>query len=210
MAEMSMNKVIHGAFRRDLDRFAGALSAVLPGDTARARQLHGAWANFDDQLTHHHQGEHTIAWPALKSMGMSSEVLATMDAEHAKMAGALTDSRSAMDAFALGASEADSQRALAAIQQLKTVMIPHLDHEEAEFEEFYLSKRETPEMKAMGRAFGKVSPARGGRFFAWVLDGASPDEKRTVTKEVPGPVLTVMGGIFGRSYRKNIAPVWRK
>lgn len=32
-------------------------------------------------------------------------------------------------------------------------------------------------MKAMDRAFAKVGPVRGGRFFAWVLDGASPDER---------------------------------
>ena len=31
--EMSMNKVIHGAFRRDLDRFVGALTTFRPGDT---------------------------------------------------------------------------------------------------------------------------------------------------------------------------------
>ena len=36
MAEMSMNKVIHGAVRRDLDRFADALRTFRPGDTERA------------------------------------------------------------------------------------------------------------------------------------------------------------------------------
>ena len=66
MAEMSMNKAIHGAVRRDLDRFIAALTAFPPGDPARAQQLDAAWANFDDQLTHHHEGEHTIAWPALR------------------------------------------------------------------------------------------------------------------------------------------------
>jgi hypothetical protein len=89
------------------------------------------------------------------------------------------------------------------------VTVQHLDHEEAELEELYLSKRDTPEMKAMGRAFGKVSPARGGRFFAWVLDGASADEQATVRREVPGPVITIIGGIFGRGYRKDVASVWQ-
>ena len=42
MAEMSMNKVIHAAVRRDLDRFIAALSAFPPGDTARAQQLSAA------------------------------------------------------------------------------------------------------------------------------------------------------------------------
>ncbi len=58
-------------------------------------------------------------------------------------------------------------------------------------------------------AFAKVGPVRGGRFFAWVLDGASPDERTAVTSEVPGPVLAVITVLFGRSYRKDVAPVWR-
>ena len=43
MATMSMNKVIHGAVRRDLDRFAGALESFPAGDSARAAQLGRAW-----------------------------------------------------------------------------------------------------------------------------------------------------------------------
>ena len=91
MSEMSMNKVIHGAFRRDLDRFTAALGAFPAGDTARARRLGAAWANFDDQLTYHHEGEHTIAWPALRSVGVPDDTLVAMDAEHDAMAAALAD-----------------------------------------------------------------------------------------------------------------------
>ena len=209
MTEMSMNRAIHGAFRRDLDRFISALRSFPPGDLARAKQLGVAWENFDDQLTYHHQGEHTIAWPALQTLGVSKEVLATMDAEHETMAAALAETRTAMGALSRTAGAAESQTALAAFEKLQTVTTHHLDHEEAELEDFYLSKRETPEMKAMGKAFGKVSPSRGGRFFAWLLDGASLDERKAVTREVPGPVISIIGGVFGRSYRKNVAPVWK-
>lgn len=59
MSGMSMNKAIHGAFRRDLERFTGALRTFPSGDMTRAQQLATAWANFDDQLSYHHQGEHT-------------------------------------------------------------------------------------------------------------------------------------------------------
>jgi len=209
MTEMSMNKAIHGAFRRDLDRFIAALRTFPVGNRVRAGQLGLAWENFDDQLKHHHEGEHTIAWPALQSLGVSREILTTMDAEHDKMGQALTQARAAMSSLVRSASEEDAKRALGAFESLKTVTIQHLDHEESELEQFYLSKRQTPEMKAMGKAFGKVSPARGGRFFAWVLDGASPAERATVTGEVPGPVIAIIGGLFGRSYRKNVAPVWK-
>jgi Hemerythrin HHE cation binding domain len=208
MAQMSMNKAIHGAFRRDLDRFVSALERFTPGDRPRAAQLETAWANFDDQLTHHHEGEHEIAWPALLAVGVSPDLVATLDADHETMATALADSRTAMATFAASASRSDADAALGAMQKLRDVTLAHLDHEEAEIEDVYLSKQDTPQMKAMGRAFGRVSPVRGGRFFAWVLDGASIDEREAVTAQVPGPVLGIIGGVFGRSYRKNVAPAW--
>jgi Hemerythrin HHE cation binding domain len=209
MSEMSMNKVIHGAFRRDLARFIDALGRFPAGNRVRAAQLGAAWANFDDQLTVHHEGEHEIAWPALQSMGVSPELLATMDAEHETMADALAETRTAMAALVRTADAEDAAAALTAFQGLKEVTVKHLDHEEAELEAVYQTKRDTPEIKAMGRAFGKVSPSRGGRFFAWVLDGASPEERAALQHEVPGPVVTIIGGIFGRGYRKNVASVWR-
>ncbi len=205
-----MNKAIHGAVRRDLDRFVAALDAFTPGDRSRAARLHAAWVNFDDQLSVHHHGEHDIAWPALQAVGVDAGTLATMDAEHATMAAALTDTRAAMEALERTAAATDRDAALAAMTKLQSVTVEHLDHEEAETEDVYLAKRDTPEIRAMGKEFGKVSPARGGRFLAWVLDGASPEERAAVTDSVPGPVLSIVGGIFGRGYRKSIAPTWRQ
>jgi len=209
MAEMSMNKAIHGAFRRDLNRFVTALSSFPPDDVKRGNQLAAAWSNFDDQLTHHHTGEHEIAWPALTAVGVSPSLLDTMDAEHDSMAAAVSDVRAAVPALQRAASIDDVSAARAAFERLQAVTVAHLEHEEAELEPVYFENKDTPEIKAMGRAFGKVSPARGGRFFAWVSDGASPDEMAALRRDIPGPVLAIIGGIFGRGYRKDIAPVWK-
>ena len=204
-----MNKAIHGAFRRDLARFTAALSSFTPGDVKRGNQLAAAWANFDEQLTIHHTGEHEIAWPALTAVGVSPGLLATMDVEHDAMATAIVDVRAAVPALTRTASIDDVSTALAAFERLQVVTVAHLEHEESELEPVYLEKKDTPEIKAMGRAFGKVSPARGGQFFAWVTDGASPDEMAALKRDVPGPVFAIIGGIFGRGYRKNIATVWQ-
>jgi hemerythrin-like domain-containing protein len=209
MVEMSMNKAIHGAFRRDLTRFMTALSSFQPGDVVRGKQLATAWSNLDDQLTRHHESEHEIAWPALTAVGVSPTVLASMDTEHDAMAAAIVGVRAAMPALQSTASVDDVSTAREAFERLQAVTVEHLDHEEAEIEPIYLEKSDTPEIKAMGRAFGKVDPASGGRFFAWVADGASADETAAISRDVPGPVLTIVGGIFGRGYRKNIAPVWK-
>ena len=204
-----MNKAIHGAVRRDLGRFVGALGAFRDGDTTRAAQLGTAWDNFDAQLTVHHEGEHEIAWPAMESIGVSKELLATFDEEHDRMAEALAATHAAMASLRASATGADAAAARTAMEHLRAITNAHLDHEEAETEAVYLANADGPEMKAMGKQFAKVSPAKGGRFFAWVLDGASPAERAAITDSVPGPVLAIIGGIFGRGYRREVASVWR-
>jgi len=209
MATMSMNKAIHGAVRRDIDRFLKALASFADGDKARAAQLGKAWDNFDDQLTRHHEGEHEIAWPALASIGVPQALLDTFDQEHEALASALEDTRGAMTKLRGSGSATDAQTARAAFERLQSVAGSHLDHEEAEIEPVYAQHKDSPEMKAMGRKFGQVSPAVGGRFFAWVMEGASPEERAAITESVPKPVLMIIGGIFGRGYRRDVASVWR-
>lgn len=209
MPTMSMNKVIHAAFRRDLERFIGALSTFPDGDTARAAGLGRAWDNFDAQLTTHHEGEHAVAWPHLERAGVAREVLDRMDAEHHVMAEALGGARAAMQALRTQPSADRAVAARAAVEHLRTATLTHLDHEEAQLEAFYLAHEDHPEIKAMGREFGRQSPAVAGRFFAWATDGAAPEEDAALHDSVPGPVFAVLNGIWGRGYRKDVAPVWR-
>jgi hypothetical protein len=209
MATMSMNKAIHAAIRRDLERFIGALTTFRDGDVGRARQLGVAWQSFDAQLTDHHEGEHEIAWPHLERAGVSRGLLDEMDAEHETMAAALDRARTAMAALRASPGSGEAANALSSMQQLREVTVQHLDHEEAELEAFYQENVDHPEIKAMGREFSKGGPAKAGRFFAWVTDGASPEEQQAVEGNVPKPVLRVLTALFGRGYRKDVAPVWR-
>jgi hypothetical protein len=209
MAEMSMNTVIHRAVRRDLTRFLDATARFPAGDRARAGQLAKAWDNFHFELTYHHEGEHETAWPALQAVGVSPELLATLDGEHDAMAAALTETASAMGTQRASASAADAAAAHTSFERLQEVTVAHLDHEEAELEPVYQAHRDSPEIKEMGKKFSKVSPGRAGRYFAWLTDGAGPEEMSSIRGTVPTPVLTIINGVFGRSYRREVAPVWR-
>lgn len=206
MSAMSMNTAIHNAFRRDLDRFRDALASLKENDSARIAQLRKAWANFHLQLTHHHEGEHDIAWPALKAVGVSAETIAAMDAEHDVLAKALD---SADASFAALGAPGSVQAATVSLAALREAMITHLDHEEAELEQVYRAKRDTPEIKAMGKQFSKVPPKQGGVFMAWVQDGADSATMAGLKDNVPGPVLKLIPMIFGRSYYRDVAPAWR-
>ena len=210
MAEMSMNKVIHGAVRRDLDRFISALESFSEGDQRRANELNTAWVNFDDQLTYHHEGEHETVWPALQRVGVSPDLLTTMDTEHETMAQALIGTGAAMVDLVRAPARQRADNARVAFERLRSVTTAHLDHEEAQLEQVYLDNKDHPAIKEMAKTLAKVSPARGGRFFAWLLDGASPDQRAALSDTVPSPVLKIITVIFGRGYKKNVASVWRR
>jgi hemerythrin-like domain-containing protein len=210
MAEMSMNRVIHGAVRRDLDRFSDALSVLDSGDKRRVEQVSAAWANFHEQLSRHHSSEHRIAWPALRKAGISDDLITQFDAEHDRMAAALESADQAIRSLS-GAPNAENVKAAGeAVVTLRATATEHLDHEEAELEPFYLEKAHTPEMKAMGRQFGReYTVPEAGTYFAWLQDGASGDELVALRQNVPGPVVAAISRVFGGKYRRTIAPTWR-
>jgi hemerythrin-like domain-containing protein len=206
---MSMNEVIHCAIRRDLERFRRALDAFSDGDRERAAALDRAWTNFDAQLTEHHEGEHEIAWPALKAIGVAEPTIASFDAEHEKMAADLAATREAMATLRRTAARTDADVAAAALAQLQTTTVTHLDHEEQETEAALAQHDGDPAVKEMGKKFSKrAGLPTAGIFFAWVQDGATPEEQSALKDSVPGPVLAIIGGIFGRRYRRDVAPVW--
>ncbi len=208
MPEMSMNRAIHGAFRRDITRFLQALGEFADGDVPRARQLSAAWRNFQRQLEHHHRGEHEIAWPALRALGVGDDTLAQLDAEHDAMAAALAEASAAMTN--LGRSATGGAEARAAMHRLQDVMVGHMEHEESITEPVYVDHRESDAVKEMGRRFGRAqSPLASGTFLAWVLDGATDEERRGIADNVPGPVITLVGGLLGAPYRWRVAPTWQ-
>lgn len=204
---MSMNKVIHGAVRRDLHRFLAALEQLRPDDTVLAGRIVDAWDHFEEQLHEHHTGEHAIAWPALEAVGVSRELITQFDSEHEAMSAALAGASDAMAALRRTPGEQQITAARAAVTHLQQETLTHLAHEESEVEAVYLASVDRPEIKAMTREFRKGGPAKGGRLFAWVSDGASPDERATLKEMAPAPVLFVMGA-FGRDYRRRVGGLW--
>lgn len=210
MAEpISMNRLIHAAVRRDLTRFGNALADFPNGSAARAGQLHTAWKYFYGELDYHHHGEHDIAWPALESVGVPKVTLDQMDAEHDRLAEALGTADTAFAALARTPTEASAKDARAAITTLQSVVDEHLTHEEAELEPVYQAKKETPEMKAMGRKFSKRNAKEAGDFFAWLQNGATPNEQAALRANVPAPIVAIFTRLLGRNYRRNVAPVWQ-
>jgi hypothetical protein len=206
---MSFNRVVHGAILRDLDRFTEALS-TLGGGEWRVEQVSTAWANFQDQLHRHHSGEHRIAWPTLRKLGISDGLLTQFDAEHERMAAALEAADEAMRSLRGTPSAERVNAARDAVTALRATTAEHLDHEDAELEPVFAEHERTPEMKEMRHAFQRdLTLPETGTYFAWLQDGASRDELAGLWHTVPRPVVSIISRIFGGKYRRTIAPAWK-
>ena len=87
----------------------------------------------------------------------------------------------------------------------------HLDHEEQEIEPVYLENVDSPAIKEMGKKFAKAEPGPGRRASSPGCSTAPrPQERAALSENIPEPVLAIITALFGRSYRKEVAPVWTR
>lgn len=207
--QLTMNRVIHAAVRRDLDRLDRALAGLADGDLPRAQALDRAYRNLHDELHHHHVGEDTHIWPMLASVGVDRGLLDTMESEHSAMAEALAATGTAMAALAVSGRAADAAAARASLQRTRDVTERHLRHEETELEPQLAPFHDSPEWKAVEKKLRSQPLPVAGRFFAWLTDGMSAEHRAFLKQTVPTPVVTVLSRVFGRRYHRDVAPTWR-
>jgi hypothetical protein len=207
-AHLTMNTVIHAAFRRDLARFDTALATFPDGSHERAVQVVAAWDNFAHQLHHHHQDEETIFWPAFRELGADEGLTSDLGGEHAHMLAALDHADEVVRRLPSDPSTARAADARAAVGELGEVLRAHLAHEEAELEPWVATVLDTPQMRQARAAVRKGHRGGTGTFVAWLLDGATPDDVAGLRREIPAPVVATLNAIPGRHYRRTIAPVW--
>jgi hemerythrin-like domain-containing protein len=207
---MTMNRLIHGAVRRDLDRLHDALGEVRDGDRGRAVDLERAYGFLRDELTRHHEGEDQHLWPWLASVGVDPDLLTTLEAEHATMSQALAETGASMRTYAAGGSAADAAAAQASVVRTREIVEQHLTHEENELEPQMQPHLESPGWKTVEKKLRAVSPGVAGCFFAWLTDGMSEPGRAYLRSTVPTPVVVGLSRLLGRRYNKEIAPVWRR
>ncbi|TYP90421.1 hemerythrin domain-containing protein [Blastococcus xanthinilyticus] len=207
--DMTMNRVIHGAVRRDLDRLSTALDRLPDGDRARAAQLQRAFAHLRTELTHDHEGEDAHLWPMLAGAGVDADLLAAMESEHHAMAEALADTDAALTRLAGTGVAADVAAARAGLERTREVVERHLVHEETELEPLLRPHLDSPEWKAVEKKLSRQPVSVTGPFFAWVTDGMTDEHRAYLRKTVPTPVVTVLARVFGRRYYREVAPTWR-
>jgi len=133
---MTMMYVMHHAFRRDLARFASAVSATPLADREAWQALAARWDRFFTILHHHHTAEDQYIWPYLLERADAAEqqVLEALEAEHEQIDPLLTSVAEGFAALAGGrsSSEAEDLRAALVVRMAATrdSLARHLEHEE--------------------------------------------------------------------------------
>jgi hemerythrin-like domain-containing protein len=210
VADLDMNQIIHAAVRRDLARMETALRELPDGDTDRAAALQRAWGALWEQLRHHHELEDEHVWPYVRSLAVvEPPVVDAMESEHQVMAAACEAATAAIEAVAAEPTTTSAGAAADAVAEAARVTDSHLEHEERAITPVIQERAGTPEWKAIEKEFRKGGPVRGGQFLAWLQDGGDPEALAALRSAIPPPVLFILSRGFGRSYHRNVAPVWR-
>lgn len=207
---LTMNTVIHAAFRRTLARFDAALASFPAGSQARADELNRVWGFFDHELHLHHSFEEEYFWPALQETDADLSALEDLDGEHQAMREALGVATEAMAALMATPTAEQAAAARGAVATLSEVLLAHLAHEERDLEPISAAYADAPSMKKALSQVKKAHMRTMGSMVEWLRDGATPEDVAGLHHEIPRPVASLFALVQGRHYRREIAPVWAR
>ena len=206
-ADLTIMLAAHAAFRRDLAQLArAAMFADLP-DPGRRASVQAGWQLFKRQLHIHHTAEDEIVWPALRERLTRSEhaqsVLDAMEAEHRQIDPLLA----AVDAAFARADHghrADVRAIGDAADALAGSLTAHLTHEERDGLPLIGEALTSAEWRRVGfRIVRKNGLSAGGEMFAWLADGADPDQAAAAIGTLPPPARLVYRAIWRPRYNRT-------
>jgi Hemerythrin HHE cation binding domain len=203
-ADLTIMLGAHAAFRRDLVQLARAAAFADLPDPARRAAVQAGWEVFKRQLHLHHTAEDAVVWPALRDRLDHSEhamsVLDAMEAEHKQI-----------DPLLAAVDEAFGHprpRGLADVTDaLATSLTGHLSHEERDGLPLIGMALTAAEWRGVGLRIARRSGlSKAGEMFAWIADGADPDQAAAVVGTLPPPARLIYRAIWKPRYQRT--PRW--
>ena len=210
-ADTRMMGIVHSALKRDLSRARDVLAAEPPpkGRQRVALGEHVSW--MLDFLHGHHRGEDQGIWPLVRQRSPeASELLDSMEADHARIAPAAEAAASAAAEYTATTTEAPRQALVAALDELLRVLVPHLDREVAQAmpvvsesisdrewkdieQRYFVKKKSTKELAMEGH---------------WMIEDIDSEGYDVVVGTVPPVLRFVLIHGFGRAYRRRAEARW--
>jgi hemerythrin-like domain-containing protein len=194
-ADLTIMLAAHEALRRDLVGLAHAADrAVRRGPDGRQAVQRG-WDVFQRQLHIHHTAEDQLVWPALRERLAASDaarsVLDAMEAEHEQIDPLLAAVNQAMNG-----GQPDGGRLADTVDVLTMALHGHLAHEEKDALPLIGTALTAAEWRAVGRRIGVRNLRRAPEMFAWMLNGASPQQAAAATGQLPPPARVLYRAVW--------------
>ncbi|MFC7620350.1 hemerythrin domain-containing protein [Microlunatus sp. GCM10028923] len=210
-ADTTMMGVVHDAFRRDLARARTALTTEPYPDVEQRKAIaeHLLWMmRF---LHAHHTSEDEGLWPmVLRRNPGAAAIMATMDADHSRIAPAMDALNAAATGYADDGSAAARNSVLSALDTLCEVVLPHLRREEDEAMPVVSASITAAEWDAWDEEHNiKPKPfTQLGPEAHWVIDNLDPERYQVVRGLLPTvPRFIVLNGFRG-GYRRRATATW--
>ena len=206
-ADLTIMLAAHGALRRDLERLARAAEFADLPDPGRRASVRSGWETLKRQLHLHHTAEDTVVWPALRQRLSHSDdaqsVLDAMEAEHQQIDPLLA---AVDDAFArAGQGRRSDARAISDVTDaLAASLMGHLAHEERDGLPLIGLALTAAEWRGVGfKIVRKNGLSAGGEMFAWIADGADPNQAAAAIGTLPPPARLAYRAIWKPRYQRT-------
>jgi len=190
LADATAMTRFHRIFREALDavpRFVGAAPAE---DDDRADLVGSYYANVLKLLHAHHEAEDLTIYPLMmERLPQHVDVISRVNAEHEVVLGSLDAAEQAVAAWRADPSYSSRDVAAAALETMQTILLEHLDHEEAEVVPLIalcINIAEWGEMSAT--AFQHFSGDKVWLVVGLIQEQMLADENATMEANMPPPV----------------------
>jgi hypothetical protein len=210
-ADTRMMGIVHEALKRDLRRVRQVLHEA-PAPRGRQRVAlgrHVLW--MLDFLHSHHSGEDAGLWPlVLQRNPAAAQLLASMEADHARIAPAADEAATRARAYASTTTDAARIALVEALDELLAVLVPHLDREVTEAMPVVAASITNREWDALEQEYN-IKPKTTRQLAMeghWLLEGIDTEGHDVVVHKVPAVLRFVLMHGFGPGYRRRAAERW--
>jgi uncharacterized protein YndB with AHSA1/START domain len=208
-ADTRTMRIVHNALRRDLTRARDVLTTAPYPHPVQRRALgeHLAWMMAF--LHHHHSGEDAGLYPLVRAHNPgAAALLDEMDADHHAIEPAMDELTAAGNAYA--GSDDDRPRAVAAIDALCAVLLPHLLREELEMMPVVAASITKAQWDHWTQEYN-VKPTPKSQLAIeglWIMEGQTAEDRALMAELVPPIPRWIILNVVSRAYRKQAFRRW--
>ena len=190
LADATAMTRFHYIFREALDAAPQFVGEAPADDDGRADLVGSYYADVLKLLHAHHEAEDLTIYPQMvQRLPEHIDVINRVNAEHEVVLGTLGAAEVAVEAWRASPSSSSRDAAVAALAELKTILLEHLDHEEAEVVPLIgqcITVAEWDEMS--GTAFGLFSGDKVWLVIGLIQEQMLDEENTKMEANMPPPV----------------------